>query len=67
MCGCNEMRLECRVRDCVTQNRGDKHKTAETNSAWGLRWLKPKDKRAVETESQTLLGDRRYKHHKNAV
>ena len=50
MCGCKEICLECRVRECMTENHGGKlcpaSRLARAQNTW-----------AQETESQTVVGD----------
>lgn len=50
MCGCKESCLECRVRECMTENHRGKlcpaSRLARTQKTW-----------AKETETQTVVGD----------
>lgn len=50
MCGCNEIRLECCARECMTEN----HRGKLCPASRPARTLKP---RAEEPESQTEVGD----------
>lgn len=50
MCGCKEIRLECRVRECMTENHRGKLCPASRLARAQKTW-------AEETETQTAAGD----------